>query len=54
MRINHAKEYLKYSDAPIAEIAERVGIDNVSHFIDLFKNRTGLTPLAYRKQWSSR
>lgn len=54
VRINHAKELLKYADAPIAEIAERVGIDNVSHFIGLFKDRTGLTPLAYRKQWSSR
>ncbi|MDI4647637.1 helix-turn-helix domain-containing protein [Cohnella hashimotonis] len=54
VRMNHAKEYLKYADVPVGEIAERVGIDNASHFINLFKERTGLTPLAYRKQWKSR
>lgn len=51
IRISQAKELLKYSDQPIAEIAPLVGIDNVSHFINLFKGREGMTPLAYRKQW---
>ncbi|MFD2332822.1 helix-turn-helix domain-containing protein [Cohnella sp. GCM10020058] len=54
VRMNHAKEYLKYADLPIGDIAEQIGIDNASHFINLFKERTGLTPLAYRKQWRSR
>lgn len=54
VRINHAKELLKYADTPIGEIAESIGIDNASHFINLFKDRTGSTPLAYRKQWSGR
>lgn len=51
IRMTHAKERLKYSDMPVSEIAASVGIDNVSHFINLFKDRAGDTPLAYRKKW---
>ena len=50
-RLTKAKEWLRYSDRSVADIAEEVGIDNVSHFINLFKTREGSTPLAYRKQW---
>lgn len=50
-RITHAKELLKYSDMPIAEIAVFVGIENVSHFISLFKARVEHTPLVYRRKW---
>ncbi|MFD0670651.1 helix-turn-helix domain-containing protein [Cohnella sp. GCM10027633] len=50
-RMTRAKELLKYSTLPIAQIAEQIGIDNISHFINLFKDRTGLTPLAFRKSW---
>lgn len=50
-RISHAKELLKYSDMPVAEIAGLVGIDNVSHFISLFKARVEHTPLIYRRKW---
>ncbi|MEX2414981.1 MAG: AraC family transcriptional regulator [Paenibacillaceae bacterium] len=51
VRITFAKEWLKYSDMTIAEIALKAGIDNVSHFINLFKKRTDMTPLAFRKEW---
>ena len=50
-RLTKAKELLRYSDRSVADIAEEVGVDNVSHFINLFKTREGSTPLAYRKQW---
>ncbi|WP_141506199.1 AraC family transcriptional regulator [Paenibacillus luteus] len=50
-RITQAKELLKYSDMPVAEIALSVGIENVSHFISLFKDRVEHTPLVYRKKW---
>lgn len=50
-RINYAKELLKYSTVPVTEIAEMVGINNTSHFINLFKSRTGVTPLAFRNKW---
>lgn len=51
VRIAHAIELLKYTSCTVADIAMQVGIDNVSHFINLFKDRTDSTPLAYRKQW---
>lgn len=50
-RISLGKELLKYSHIPISEISFKIGIDNVSHFINLFKNREGITPLGYRKKW---
>jgi len=53
-RITHSMELLKYSQVPVAEIAERIGIDNVSHFINLFKARTGQTPLVFRRTWQSK
>lgn len=50
-RMNHAKELLKYSDLPISEIAFQCGIQNASHFINLFKERERKTPYLYRKEW---
>lgn len=50
-RISYAKELLKYSSLPVSEIAENVGINNISHFIHLFKDRTDFTPLQFRKKW---
>ena len=50
-RISHAKELLKYSDMPVSEITFEIGMKNVTHFINLFKAREDMTPLAYRKAW---
>ena len=50
-RITYAKELLKYTDLTVNEVAYSCGIDNVSHFINLFKEREEMTPLAYRKNW---
>lgn len=50
-RISCAKELLKYSHLTVGEIAQETGVDNVSHFIRLFRAREGMTPLAYRKAW---
>lgn len=52
-RITYAKELLKYSDLPIAEISIKVGIENISHFINLFKQREEVTPLTFRKKWKN-
>ena len=49
-RINVAKEALIYTDKRINEISCMVGFENTNHFIRLFKQQTGVTPLAYRKQ----
>ncbi len=50
-RISHAKELLKYSDLPVSDIAYGCGMNNVSHFINLFKDREGVTPSVFRKEW---
>jgi AraC-like DNA-binding protein len=50
-RISHSKELLKYSDLSISDITFASGINNVSHFINLFKEREGITPLGFRKEW---
>ncbi|TYP73766.1 AraC-like protein [Paenibacillus methanolicus] len=50
-RITRAKELLLDTALPVGDIALEVGIENTSHFINLFKERSGLTPLAYRKKW---
>lgn len=50
-RITYAKELLTYSDLTIGAIANQAGMENVSHFINLFKQRVEMTPLAYRKKW---
>lgn len=51
-RLSYAKELLKYSDLPIREITYACGMNNISHFINLFKSRERMTPLAYRKEWT--
>ena len=50
-RISLSKELLKYFAIPVCEITFKIGIDNVSHFINLFKNREVVTPLAFMKKW---
>lgn len=50
-RLSFAKELLKYSNSSVSEITFRIGMNNISHFINLFKARENTTPLAYRKEW---
>lgn len=52
-RITQAKELLKYSGLSVADVAKQVGIQNVSHFINLFNHRVEQTPLAFRKKWQT-
>lgn len=51
VRLNHAKGLLRSTDLPVSQIAYDVGIQNVSHFINLFKKHEGTTPSNYRKNW---
>lgn len=53
LRINISKSMLISSPLSVAEISQRVGFDNVSHFIKLFKDRVQDTPLAFRKKWKN-
>ena len=52
IRLNHAKELLKYSTHTVEEISELCGFNQCSHFIRTFKTRIGMTPLKYRKKWN--
>lgn len=51
LRITHAKELLRFSDLSIQNISYTIGIDNISHFINLFKKREDITPFQFRKNW---
>lgn len=52
LRIKHAKELLRATDLPVSEVAYRVGIENTSYFIRLFKQQEAVTPQRYRRSWS--
>lgn len=48
-RINEAKRYLLANPKmEIQEIARQVGFGSTSHFIAVFKKKTGITPLSFR------
>ncbi len=48
-RVSKAVELLESSDISISEISETVGFSSQSYFIESFKKKTRLSPLAYRK-----
>ena len=45
-----AKNLLKGTDGNIAEVAYRLGFENLPYFSRLFKREVGLSPVQYRKQ----
>lgn len=49
-RVHRAKELLAREDLSIAQVAEQVGVLDVSYFIRLFRKETGMTPGEYRAQ----
>ncbi len=49
LRINRAKMLLKNSTMPASKIAHEVGIHDMNNFINLFKKKTGMTPIQYRE-----
>ena len=53
-RLDAAELLLIYSDFPCADIAEYLAFSSNSHFNNLFKARTGETPLAYRNAHHAR
>lgn len=50
VRLEKAKELLLHSDEKVVTIGQMVGIENTNHFIRLFKEKNGVTPLAYRRE----
>lgn len=49
LRMDHAARALAGTPDSLSEIAEEVGISNLSHFHKLFRARFGVTPHKYRK-----
>lgn len=49
-RLSKAAALLKMSDEPIGNIADSVGVHQMSHFGKCFKAKTGCSPRKYRKQ----
>lgn len=49
MRINKAKELLKDTNDSIAEICEQIGYNYQAYFTKIFKEKTGMSPMQYRK-----
>ena len=48
-RLNIATNLLETTDIQVMEIANKVGISNVSYFNRIFKKKFNLTPKEYRK-----
>lgn len=49
-KLARARQLLLRDDNPIADIAFDSGFENTAHFCRLFKQRTGVTPMQYRRQ----
>lgn len=54
LRIKNAKEQLSSTALSVREISENLGFCNSNYFSAVFKKATGLRPLEYRKQHTSR
>ncbi len=50
LRVNESQKLLQETDLGIAEIAFKVGFENLSYFNRCFKSSTGLTPNTWRKK----
>lgn len=50
IRLNKARRLLRNSSLSIQEIAARLGFESIYYFSRLFKKKTGLAPLAYRRK----
>jgi len=48
VRFNKTKELLTNTDAPVKEIADRMGFENYDYFFYFFKTMSGMTPVEYR------
>ena len=49
LRISRARILLKNTTLPAVKIAHEVGIHDLNNFTNLFKKKTGMTPIEYRK-----
>ena len=50
-RMQEARRLLKETDLPISDISRKCGFTDYNYFIRLFRNKNGITPLRYRKEY---
>ncbi|HEX7847108.1 MAG TPA: AraC family transcriptional regulator [Chitinophagaceae bacterium] len=53
-KLEHAKKLLIQTTDPIASVAFDSGFENTAHFSRLFKQKTGVTPMEFRKKAEER
>jgi len=53
VRMQHAAEMLKTTDAPLKEIASRVGYSDEFYFSKVFKRFHGVPPHSFRKTYAA-
>lgn len=51
IRLDHAKQLLRYGGASVEEIAEKCGFSGMYYFSAAFKEATGLSPSQYAKRY---
>jgi len=54
VRVDHIARLLTERDMPILQIALTSGFDGVGHFARYFREEKGMSPLAYRRQYTAR
>lgn len=52
-KLDHAKKLLIQTNDPVASVAFDSGFENTAHFSRIFKQKTGITPMEYRKKAAS-
>jgi AraC family transcriptional regulator len=53
LRLERARQELRVSDRPLAEIALALGYADQSHFATSFKQQTGMTPGTFRNAFGA-
>ena len=53
MRLQAAAEQLKATDKSVNEIIRELGFSNKGHFNRMFREKNGMLPGAYRKEWEN-
>lgn len=50
MRIDHAQRLLATTDDPVTHVAHQTGFNQSAYFAKVFRQKTGMTPLEWRKR----
>ena len=53
VRISNAKYLLQYTSMPIADVSANIGYTDTKYFTRIFREKTKLSPLEYRKLYGS-